>query len=169
MAVLWVEGFGLILPLPLFGVIPEATSVFVLPVVALMLFFVAALVSAFFVLPSVALGHWLAERRGSGRRGWWLVGAALLVLVFVGSLSLFVVASCEGGPVLGSWRDSLDWLLYASVFYCISIPAVLAAHNVVVRADAGYRVWSARQVLGYGSVALLVESLAVLWVLIVLG
>ncbi|GGV66104.1 hypothetical protein GCM10010277_73730 [Streptomyces longisporoflavus] len=169
MAVLWVEGFGLILSLPLFGVIPDATSVFVLPAVAVALFFVVALVSAVFVLPSVALGHWLAGWRGSGRRGWWVAGAALLVLVLVGGLSLLVVASCEGGSVFSSWRNSLDWLLYASVFYCISVPAVLAAHKVVVRTDEGYRVWPARQVLGYGSIALLVESLGVLWGLIVLG
>ncbi|MEU6673806.1 hypothetical protein [Streptomyces sp. NPDC046925] len=156
------------LVMPLFGVIPEARSVLLLPLVALGLLFAASLVSAAFVLPSVALGHWMAQRRGSGRRGWWVLASALLVSVLVVSLSLLVVASRGEGPVFSSWRGSLVWLLYASVFCCVSMPAVLAAHRVVVRAEAGYRVWSAGQVLGYGAVLLLVELMGVLVVLSVL-
>ncbi|MEV7166496.1 hypothetical protein ACIQ9K_35350 [Streptomyces microflavus] len=169
MAVLWVEGIGLLLAMPLFGAVPEARSLFVLPLVVLALLFIGSLISAAFVLPSVALGHWLGERQGSGRRWWWVATAALLVLVLVGSLSLLAVASYERGPAFSSWEDILDWLLYASAFYCISIPAVLAAHRAVVRADAGHRVWSVSQILGYGSLVLLVESVGVLMGLTVLG
>ncbi|MPY55031.1 hypothetical protein [Streptomyces acidicola] len=168
MAVLWVEGFGLILAMPLFGVVPEARSVFVLPMVMLALLFISSLISAAFVLPSVTLGHWLGERWGGGRRWWWVLTAAVLVLVLVGILSL-VVASYEQGSVFSSWQDILDWSLYASTVYCISIPAVLAAHRAVLRADAGHRVWSVGQILGYGSLLLLVEAVGVLMVLTVLG
>jgi hypothetical protein len=98
-----------------------------------------------------------------------VVTAALLLLVLVGSLSLLVLASYEREPVFSSWQDILNWLLYASAFYCISIPAVLAAHRAVVRADAGHRVWSVGQILGYGSLVLLVESVGVLMVLTMLG
>ncbi|MGW6055338.1 hypothetical protein [Streptomyces sp. NPDC055189] len=169
MAVLWVEGIGLILARPLFGAIPDARAVISLPFVVLVLFFVAALLSAVFVLPSVALGHWVAERRGSGRRWCWVMAAALLVLVLIVGLLLLAVAFNGGGPGFSSWQDIFDWLLYASAVYCICMPAVLAAHSTVVRADAGRRVWSAGQVLGYGVVVLLVESLGVLVVLSVLG
>ncbi|MFJ3091230.1 hypothetical protein [Streptomyces sp. NPDC086838] len=169
MAVLWVEGFGLLLAMPLSGVVPEARSVIVLPLAVLALLFIASLISAAFVLPSVALGHWLGERRGSGRRWWWVATAAVLILVLVGSLSLLVAASYRRGPVLSSWQDILDWLLYASAFCCISMPAVLAAHRTVVRADTGHRVWSVGQILGYGSLALLVESVGILVVLAVPG
>ncbi|MGQ4355842.1 hypothetical protein [Streptomyces drozdowiczii] len=169
MAVLWVEGIGLLLAMPLLGAVPEARSLFVLPLVVLALLFIGSLISAAFVLPSVALGHWLGGRQGSGRRWWWVVTAALLVLVVVGILSLLAVASYERGPAFSSWQDILDWLLYASAFYCISIPAVLAAHGAVVRADSGHRVWSVGRILGYGSLVLLVESVGVLMVLTVLG
>ncbi|MEU6768089.1 hypothetical protein ABZ916_36995 [Streptomyces sp. NPDC046853] len=50
----------------------------------------------------------------------------------------------------------------------LRLHAGLAAHRVVVRAEAGYRVWSAGQVLGYGAVLLLVELMGVLVVLSVL-
>ncbi|MFI7405139.1 hypothetical protein ACIBW9_32455 [Streptomyces sp. NPDC049541] len=169
MAVLWVEGFCLLLAMPLFGAVPEARSLFVLPLVVLALLFIGSLMSAAFVLPSVAVGHWLGERRGSGKRWWWVVTAAVLVLVLVGGLLLLVVACYERGPVFSSWQAILDWLLYALASYCISIPAVLAAHRAVVRADAGHRVWSVGQILGYGSLVLLVESVGVLTVLTVLG
>ncbi|MFJ1545797.1 hypothetical protein [Streptomyces sp. NPDC088246] len=167
MAVLWVEGFGLLLAMPLFGVVPEARSVFVLPLVLLALLFIGSLVSAAYVLPSVALGHWMGERWGSGRRWWWVVTAAVLVLVPVVGLPL-VVAFYGRGPVFSSWQDILDWLLYASALYCISIPAVLAAHRTVLREDAGHPVRSVGQILGYGSLVLLVELAGVLMALMVL-
>ncbi|MFF2025548.1 hypothetical protein ACFVW2_27575 [Streptomyces sp. NPDC058171] len=163
MAVLCVEGLGLLLALPLFGVTPGARSVFVLPLLVMALLFSSALVSAAFVLPSVALGHWLGARRGSGPRWWWPMTAAALLLVG-GSLPL-AAAAYGRGPGVGSWRDALDWLLYASAFYVICTPAALAAHGAVVRTDAGRRVWSVGQVLGYGSLVLLVESVVVLAVI----
>ncbi|MGW1652706.1 hypothetical protein [Streptomyces atratus] len=168
MAVLWVEGFGLLLAMPLFGVVPEARSVVLLPLVLLALLFIGSLVSATYVLPSVALGHWLGERWGSGRRWWWVVTAAVLVLVPIVGLPL-VVAFCVRGPAFSSWQDILDGLLYASALYCISIPAALAAHSTVLRANAGRPVRSVGKILGYGSLVLLVELAGVLMVSMVLG
>ncbi|MFH8471558.1 hypothetical protein [Streptomyces sp. NPDC018000] len=43
MAVLWVEGFGLLLAMPLFGGVPEVRSVFVLPLALLALLFTETL------------------------------------------------------------------------------------------------------------------------------
>ncbi|GAA1320549.1 hypothetical protein GCM10009647_052990 [Streptomyces sanglieri] len=110
-AVLWVEGFGLLLVTPLFGVAAEDVG-----------------------------GD--RCRAGTGAR----------------REPVAVVAPYGRGPVVGSWQEILVWLLYASGFYCISIPAVLAAHRTVVRTDTGHRVRSAGQILGFGSLVLLVES-----------
>ncbi|MFH8471561.1 hypothetical protein [Streptomyces sp. NPDC018000] len=83
--------------------------------------------------------------------------------------TLLIVAFYGRGPAYISWQDILDWLLYASALYCISMPAALAAHITVLRADAGHPVRSVGQILGYGSLLLLVELAGVLIVLMMLG
>ncbi|MET8831339.1 hypothetical protein ABZX40_39965 [Streptomyces sp. NPDC004610] len=169
MAVLWVEGCALLVAMPLFGVVPEARSVFVLPLVLLVLLFLGALVAATYVLPSVALGHWLGGRRGSGRRWWWVMTGAALGLVPAIGLALLVVAFSGESPVFSSWQDIRDWLLYAAALYSISVPAALAAHRTVLHADAGHPVRSAGHIIGYGALLLLTELVVVLMVVKLYG
>ncbi|MGW0551349.1 hypothetical protein [Streptomyces altiplanensis] len=162
MAVLWIEGCGLLLAMPLFGVVPEARTVFVLPVILPALLFAGSLITAACVLPSVALGHWLEKRWGSGRRWWWVAAATMLVALSAVGLSLLVVALYGQGAALGSWREAFGWLGYVAVLFCASLPATLAAHMTVLRADAGRPIRPVGQILGYGSLALLTESVGVL-------
>ncbi|MGW7196683.1 hypothetical protein [Streptomyces chryseus] len=166
MTVLWVEGCGLLVAMPLLGVVPEARTLFVLPVLLLVVFCVGALVTALYVLPSVAFGHWLGKRRGGERRWWWLVPAAGVVLVPVVGLPLLLVSCYGSAPVLDSRQDMLDWSLYAAVLYGVSLPAALAAHAAVLRADAGRSSASVLRILGYGSLVLVIEWAVVLGTLV---
>ncbi|MEV6161955.1 hypothetical protein AB0L71_08515 [Streptomyces sp. NPDC052052] len=163
MAVLWLEGCGLLVATPLFGVVPDVRSVILLPFVLPALLFVGSLLSAAYVLPSVALGHWLGVCRGDGRRWWWVVLAALLVLVPVMGLPL-IGALCVRGAEFRPWQDISAWLLCASALYFVGVPAALAAHRTVVLEDAGRPARSVGPILGYGVLVLLVEWVGVLMV-----
>ncbi|GGX18071.1 hypothetical protein [Streptomyces chryseus] len=162
MTVLGLEGCGLLVATPLLGVVPEARTLVVLPVLLLAVLCVGALATVVYVLPSVALGHWLGKRRDGERRWWWLVPAAGVVLVPVVGLPLLLMSFYGSAPVLDARQDMLDWSLYAAVLYGVSLPAALAAHTAVLRADAGRPSASVRRILAYGSLVLVIEWVVVL-------
>lgn len=164
-AVLCVEGLGLLLAMPLFGVVPEARTVLVLPLVLPALVLVSSVVTAVCVLPSVVLGHWLGRRGENGERWWWVAAAAGPGVLPAVGLSLAAVAVYGQGGVLGSRQDALGRLLYAAVLYAVSVPAALAAHATILRADAGRPVRPVGRVLGYGALVLVTELVGVLVVL----
>ncbi len=145
MTVLCAESPARLPAAPLLGIVPDARAVFLLPLVLPALVLASAVVTVALVLPSVALGHWLGLRRGSGRR-WWVAVATAAVLLPAAGLPWAAAAVYGRGGLPGL-------LLFATVLYALSLPAALAAHTTVLRADAGRPVRSTGWFLGYGAVA----------------
>ncbi|UUU33114.1 hypothetical protein JIX56_26390 [Streptomyces sp. CA-210063] len=105
------------------------------PLLLLLILFAAAVLTVGYVLPAVLLAHWTA-RQLTGRTAWWWIPPACTLWV----LPATVVPA---------------WHLAGLALYAAVLPATLAAHHTVVRADAGRPVQPCAAILTWGTLGVL--------------
>ncbi|MCZ2525925.1 hypothetical protein [Streptomyces sp. HB2AG] len=161
-AVLCIEGIGVLLATPLFGLDAEARAVFILPFVLAAIFLTSFLLTVFYVLPVVIFGHWLGNHRGAVKRWQWVLLANACGAPLVTGVTLLFSLFYNEGDFLNSWGSALGWFIFLIILYSASAPAVLVAHATVVRAENGNPVQLVGKILKFGSLALLIELMAIL-------